>query len=130
MLSDPQLRQDDQLPDDEVSFWNNKAVRQILLRKRCDHHSWRHAHSCFKKGNECRNFLPACMCPSTQLFVDDRNPLEDVILHQLDGTEKAESRFCLQLQRGHGCQYMNTHSKPISEITGSNTNVQTGKCLV
>lgn len=66
------------------------------------------------------------MCKSTELFVDETNPLDDIILHQLDGTKKSESRFCLQLERKQGSQYMNTHSKPISAVVGSNTNVQTG----
>ena len=55
------------------SFWNNPRTLNILLRLRFDEHCYLHAHSCFKKGCECRFFFPFMAQPEeSQLFSDQK----------------------------------------------------------
>lgn len=108
------------------SYWKDRRVRAILLRQRFDNHHTTHANSCFKKGSECRFFFPFLgWNTGTSLYesVSEGQTLERTTLV---GQSNIVPRFLIQLNRPQGCQYMNTHSVPVSDILNCNTNVQAG----
>ena len=109
----------------EDSFWNDPRARAILLRIRFDEHCYLHARSCFKKGCECRFFFPfMAQTEDTQLFDDPNKKV--TMFYTLDGEMHERTGFVIELRRPQACQYMNTHSVPISALLNCNTNVQAG----
>ena len=110
------------------AFWGNKDVRDVLLRLRFDEHGWNHRASCFKKGCDCRFFLPTPSIPETDIYPDPGKNGENVIkwyrLKEGDTFEVPPWMVCKK--RPMGCQYLNTHSKSISDVFNCNTNIQIG----
>ena len=52
-------------------FWANKDVRDVLLRLKFDEHDWKHRSSCFKKGCDCRFFLPEPSHEQTDIYSEN-----------------------------------------------------------
>ena len=46
--------------------------------------------------------------------------------HTIDGNVSVDNRFIIELEHPQGCQFMNTHSIPISNTLNCNTDVQVG----
>ena len=70
-------------------------------------------------------FFPFMAQPEeTQLFSDPDK--KATLFYTLDGGKHKRMGFVVELKRPQGCQYLNTHSDPISVILNCNTNVQTG----
>ena len=108
-------------------FWANKDVRDVLLRFKFDEHDWKHRSSCFKKGCDCRFFLPEPSHGQTDIYSENelKGELED--WHTLDGNDPLRiPTWVLQTLRTQGCQYINAHNRNISEVLNCNTNVQIG----
>ena len=96
-----------------------------MLRLRFDEHCFTNACSCFEKGCECRFFFPFSARPEeTRLFNDPSK--KATMFYTLNGERHERHGFVVELKRPQACQYMNTHSIPISSILNCNTNVQTG----
>ena len=112
----------------EHAFWGNKDVRDTLLRLRFDEHGWYHRASCFKKGCDCRFFLPTPSIPETDIYPDPGTNGENVIkwyrLKEADTFEVPP--WMVRTKRPMGCQFLNTHSRSISEVFNCNTNIQIG----
>ena len=110
------------------AFWGNKDVRDTLLRLRFDEHGWNHCASCFKKGCDCRFFLPTPSIPETDIYPDPGTNGENVIkwyrLKEADTFEVPQ--WMVRKKRPMGCQFLNTHSRSISEVFNCNTNIQIG----
>ena len=110
------------------AFWGNKDVRDILLRLRFDEHGWNHRASCFKKGCDCRFFLPTPSVDNTVIESDEGDNGENVTnWYRLKENDTLHvPPWMVRQRRPMGCQYMNTHSKPISDVFNCNTNIQIG----
>jgi len=110
------------------AFWGNKDVRDTLLRLRFDEHGWNHRASCFKKGCDCRFFLPTPSITETDIYPDPGTNGENVIkwyrLKEADTFEVPP--WMVRTRRPMGCQFLNTHSRSISEVFNCNTNIQIG----
>ena len=109
--------------EEQDPFWGDKNVRDVLLRQRFDEHEYFHRVSCFKKGLDCRFFLPQMSCQETCIY-----PNEDSIVtwFRLKGDDLEVPSWMLMTRRPMGCQYLNTHNKSISEVINCNTNIQIG----
>ena len=84
-----------------------------------------HANSCFKKGCECRFFLPKHLSRTTEVIFDEGNM---VAWHYVDIDEPPANTCAFEIfpQRLVADQYLNVHNQSISEVIGCNTNVQLG----
>ena len=107
-------------------FWGNKNVRDILLHYTFDEHASSHKPSCFKKGNDCRFYLPEVSHAQTNIY-EDPDPKKYITTHRLlEGDEMVTPAWVLELRRPMGCQFINTHCKPISQVFNCNTNIRIG----
>jgi hypothetical protein len=108
-------------------FWGSANVRTALLHQRFNYHDPSHRPSCFKKGCECRFPFPLAACNETDILEDEGDSGENIIeWYCLDGTMFFVRPFLVTPKRPMGCQYINIHNKPISELLNCNTNVQIG----
>lgn len=107
-------------------FWGNKSVRDILLHYTFDEHAFAHKPSCFKKGNDCRFYLPINSNPITDIYEDPDKKKYITTYKLVEGNETIIPAWSLELRRPMGCQYINTHCKPISEVFNCNTNIRVG----
>lgn len=109
--------------NEQDPFWGDKNIRDVLLRQRFDEHECFHRVSCFKKGWDCRFGLPEMSCEETDIY-----PNEDstVTWFRLKGGDLEVPSWLLMKRRPMGCQFLNTHSKSISEVFNCNTNIQIG----
>ena len=110
------------------AFWSNKDVRDTLLRLRFDEHGWNHRASCFKKGCDCRFFLPTPSIAEKDIYPNPGTNRENVIkLYRLKEANTFEvPPWMVHTRRPMGCQFLNTHSRSISEVFNCNTNIQIG----
>ena len=108
-------------------FWGSADIRTALLHQRFNYHDPSHRPSCFKKGCECRFPFPLCACMETDILEDEGEYGENVIEWcHLNGTVQQVRPFLVTPKRPMGCQYINIHNKPISELLNCNTNLQIG----
>jgi hypothetical protein len=114
------------LMGDEV--WTDPKMRTILLRYSVDFHDWQHRPTCLKRGCECRFNLPEMSWPGTSLEIEAELDDESNVTtwYRLNTDPMKSTPYVLQTKRPMGCQYMNTHSIPVSAVFGCNTNVQLG----
>ena len=117
-------------------FWGIQTLEK-MLRLRFDEHLCKYVHSCFKKGPECCFlFLFLAWVKTTRIYEghdsnnkqqqhgkDSKNKVER---HTLNVNISVENRFVIEPERPQECQFMNTHSFPMSNILNCNTNVQAG----
>jgi hypothetical protein len=106
-------------------FWSNSGIRSLLTKDRFEAHDCYHRKTCFKKGCECRFFFPHVPCKRTKI---DADPEQGTIRwHKLVADEDIHSSpWLLVPRRPLGCEFINTHNHPMSEILNCNTNVQIG----
>lgn len=117
---------DETCPDNSDPFWGNKKVRDTILHHVFDQHDWNHRGSCFKKGVDCRFFLPDLTHLSTEIY-EDVDPKKTIVSHRLvAGDTTVIPSWVLEQKRPMGCQYMNTHCKSIAEVFNCNTNIRIG----
>jgi hypothetical protein len=111
-------------------FWGHKDIRKILLKYRFEEHSAYHCASCFKKGCKCRFFL-FMSTPSTYIHEEDRgdNNKNETLWFCLNKSFNSVFPFMVIPKRPMGCQFINAHNKPISEVFYFNTNIQIGDAL-
>lgn len=112
------------------SFSEDKFVRESIVELRYNQHAWEHRCSCFKKNDECRAFLPTLLQGEDDIDWDRNNGV-DCFSWDLEGNEiiPIERKICAFTvfpQRDFGDQYLNVHSKIMSNIFACNTNVQIG----
>lgn len=105
------------------SFWTDASVRHCLLHKRFDEHCCYHRPQCFKKGSECRAVLPKFHNPATTIILDDSNR---VSWEQVVGTTRSVCAFEVLPTRRQGDQFLNVFNRTLSNVVGSNTNIQIG----
>jgi hypothetical protein len=106
-------------------FWSDSGVRSLLTKHRFEAHEPFHRRSCFKKGCECRFIFPYAPCKRTKIDADPEQG--SVRWHKLVEDEDIHSSPWLLLpRRPLGCEFINTHNHPMSEILNCNTNVQIG----
>ena len=103
-------------------------MRGTLLRLKFGEHGWNHRDSCLKKGCDCRFFLPTPSIAETDIYPDPGTNGENVIkwyrLKEADTFEVPP--WMVRTRRPMGCQFLNTHSRSISEVFNCNTNIQIG----
>jgi hypothetical protein len=111
-------------------FWGHKNVCITLLKYRFEEHSACHCASCFKKSCKCRFCFPFMSTPSTYIHEDrgDNNNNEN-LWFCLNGSINSVYPFMVIPNRPMGCQLINAHNKPISEVFNFNTNIQIGDVL-
>jgi len=111
-------------------FWGNEDVRRILQISGENEHYALHGPRCFKKGAECTSgSFPQAACTSTCIHEDTRLDGEDIKMlewYLLDGSVKKTAPWMVLPKRPLGCQFLNTHNKPISTIFNCNSNVIIG----
>ena len=111
-------------------FWGNEDVRRILQISGDNEHYALHGPRCFKKGVECTSgSFPQAACTSTCIHEDTRLDGEDIKKlewYLLDGSVKKTAPWMVLPKRPLGCQFLNTHNKPISSIFNCNSNVIIG----
>jgi hypothetical protein len=108
-------------------FWGNNCIRESLLKYRFEEHSASHSASCFKKGCKCRFLQPFMSTPSTYIHEDKGdNNINETLWFSVDGTIKSVCPFMVLSKRPMGCQFINAHNKPISDVFNFNNNIQIG----
>ncbi len=108
-------------------FWGDIDVWEILLRYRFEEHSFSHSASCFKKDCECRFLFPFMSTNCTCIHEDKGDKDQNKTLwYFLDKLVNNVYPFIDLPKIPMGCQFINTHNKPISEVFNFNTNIQIG----
>ncbi len=111
-------------------FWGHNGIRKNLLKYRFEEHSACHCSSCFEKGCKCRFLFPFMSTLSTYLHEDrGDNNNNETLWFCLNGSINSVYPFMVIPKRPMGCQFINAHNKPISEVFDFNTNIQIGDAL-
>ncbi len=98
-----------------------------MLRYRFEEHSFSHSASSFKKDCECRFLFPFMSTNCTWNHEDEGDKDQNKTLwYFLDRSVNNVYLFMVLPKRPMGCQFMNAHNKPISEVFNFNTNIQIG----
>lgn len=95
----------------------------FLINAFFNHHSTRHAKSCFKYGIECRYNLPTLPRKTSIVNVHEGAKL----WINLMGERLVHHPISVDLQREITDVFMNTYNVPTTSALGSNTNVNTGE---
>jgi hypothetical protein len=108
-------------------FWGDINVQETLLKYRFEEHSFSHSASCFKKDCECRFLFPFMSTDCTCIHEDKGDKDQNKTLwYFLDGLVNNVYPFMVLPKQPMGCQFINVHNKPISEVFNFNTNIQIG----
>jgi hypothetical protein len=108
-------------------FWGHNNILETLLKYRFEENLACHCASCFKKGCKCRcRFLfPFMSAPSTYVHEDrGDNNNNETLWFCLNGSINSVYPFVAIPKRPMGCQFINAHNKPISEVFNFNTNIK------
>jgi hypothetical protein len=106
-------------------FWGHNNIRKTLLKYRFEEDSACHCALCFKKGCKWRFLFPFMSSPSTYIHENrcDNNKNE-TLWFCLNGSINSVYPFMVIPKQPMGCQFINAHNKPISEVFNFNTNIQ------
>jgi hypothetical protein len=108
-------------------FWGDINVWETLLRYRFEEHSFSHSASCFKKDCVCRFLFPFMSTKCTCIHKDKGDKDQNKTLwYFLDGLVFNLYPFMVLPKQPMGCQFMNTHNKPISVVFNFYTYIQIG----
>ncbi len=108
-------------------FWGDINVQDTLLRYRFEEHSFIHSALCFKKDCECKFLFPFMSTNCTCIHEDKGDKDQNKTLwYFLDGSVNNVYPFMVLPKRPMGCQFINAHNKPISEVFNFDTNIQIG----
>jgi hypothetical protein len=111
-------------------FLGLNDMRKTLLKYGFQEHSACHCASCFKKGCKCRFLFPFMSTPSTYIHEDrGDNNKNETLWFCLNGSFNSVYPFMVIPKRPMGCQFINAHNKPISDVFNFNTNIQIGDAL-
>ena len=118
---------------DGSDFSENEFVRNSMLNLRFNEHDKDHRFACFKKNEECRAFLPTLIQVEPDILWDDDHGIDCCFSWDWDGVEneiipiqRKICAFTVLPERSFGDQYLNIHTKVISNIFACNSNVQIG----
>jgi hypothetical protein len=102
-----------------------------MFKKHCSGTDLKNIHSvitsasCFKKDCECRFLFPFMSTICTCIHKDNGdNNQNKTLWYFLDKLVNNVYPFMVLPKRPMGCQFINTHNKPISEVFNFNTNIQ------
>jgi hypothetical protein len=110
-------------------FWGHNNIHKTLLKYRFEEHSACHCALCFKKGCKCR-FFPFMSTPSTYIHEDrGDNKMKETLWFCLNRSFNSVYLFMVIPEKSMGCQDINAHNKPISEVFNFNTNIQIADVL-
>ncbi len=105
--------------------WGDINVRETLLRYRFEEHSF--SASCFKKDCECRFLFPFMSTDCTCIHEDKGDKDQNKTLwYFLGGWVNNVYPFMVLPKQPMGCQFINVHNKPMSEVFNFNNNIQIG----
>jgi hypothetical protein len=111
-------------------FWGHTDICKTLLKYRFEEHSACHCASCCKKGCKCRFLFPFMSTPSTYIHEDrGDNNNNETLWFCLNRSFNSVYPFMVVPKRPIGCQFINPHNNPISEVFNFNTNIQIGDAL-
>ena len=111
-------------------FWGHNNICETLVKYRFEEHPACHCASCFKKGCKCRFLFPFMSTLSTYIHEDrDDNNNNETLWFCLNGSFNSVYPFMVIPKRPMGCQFINAHNKPISEVFNFNTNIEIGDAL-
>jgi hypothetical protein len=112
------------------AFWGHNNICKTLLKYRFEEHSACHCASCFKKGCKCRFLFPCKSTPSAYIHEDrGDNNNNETLWFCLNGSIISANPLMVIPKRPMGCQFINAHNKPISEVFKFNTNILFGDAL-
>jgi hypothetical protein len=108
----------DVLSPDTDDFFFNEHVRFHVATHRMNEHDWKHRPGCFKHGCECRFCFPKLGFSRSSFVVDDTNIEKGTFWRYLDPHESSRTvyPYTIESQRGVGSQYLNTHSRIITDF--------------
>ena len=117
----------DNLSPDADEFYYNSHVRFHIATFRMNEHDWKHRPGCHKHGCECRFFFPKKSF-SQSTFVEDDVDEKTTTWRYIDENTNSKEvyPYTFESKRSVGSQYLNTHSKTITEVFGCNSNIQMG----
>lgn len=117
----------DTLSEGGEDFYSNKQMRDHVATYRMNAHDWKHRKGCFKHGPECRFHFPKLHCTRSE-FVEDADDTKKMKWRYVDGEQAYDEvlPYTIESKRSNGSQYLNTHSRAITEKFGCNSNVQMG----
>ena len=108
-------------------FFGNRAIRDSIMHSVVDVHDWKHRQTCFKKGPDCRSYLPNIALDKTQMYCPEGEGIRVVTWYRLVECDTIEiGPWNVETKRPMGCQYLNTFCKSVAEVFCCNTNVQIG----
>lgn len=108
-------------------FFGDRAIRDSIMHSVVDMHDWKHRQTCFKKGPDCRSYLPTIALDKTRLYCPEGEGIRVVTWHRLvEGDTIDIGPWNVETKRPMGCQYLNTFCKSVAEVFCCNTNVQIG----
>ena len=116
----------DELHTSQEFFFNQK-VRSHTAEFRMNEHDWKHRKPCFKHGLECRFFFPN-KCHECGFVEDNMDMTKETEWHYVESNKPSKEVYPYSVlpNRSNGSQYLNTHSRIITEKFGCNSNVQMG----
>jgi hypothetical protein len=98
-------------------------MRKHIATKRMNEHDWKHRHSCFKYGGECRYCFPFKCSSETQVVFEDGDLSKETEWLYVDGTARNIYPYSICPKRTIGSQCLNTHSSTITDLLGCNSNI-------
>ena len=116
----------DDLHNSEEFFFNRK-VRSHVSEFRMNEHDWKHRKPCFKHGLECRFDFPM-QCHECGFVEDNMDPMKATEWNYVCPGRGSKDVFPYSVlsTRNDGSQYLNTHSRTVTEKFGCNSNIQMG----
>jgi hypothetical protein len=108
-------------------FWGHNNICKTSLKYRFEEHLAYHCASCFKKDCKCRFLFPFMSTPSTYIHENrGDNNKNETLWFCLNGCFNSRYPFMVKPKSPMGCQFINAHNKPISEVFNFNKNIQIG----
>jgi hypothetical protein len=89
-------------------------------------HDCKHRSSCFKYGCECRYFLPKPCCNTFDIVDEIHDDSKLTIWRSIGKEDTNVYPFAVKTKRGIESQFLNTHSRRITEALACNSNIQMG----
>ena len=114
------------LTDNGSDFYFDKGFRHHVATFHMNEHDCKHRSSWFKYGCECRYFLPKPCCNTFDIVDEIHDDSKLTIWRSIGKEDTNVYPFAVKTKRGMGSQFLNTHSRRITEALACNSNIQMG----
>mmetsp|Transcript_1485 Transcript_1485/g.3204 ORF Transcript_1485/g.3204 Transcript_1485/m.3204 type:complete len:1761 (+) Transcript_1485:1415-6697(+) len=111
----------------DVPWLYCRDARSTLMHLNFDEHDCSHRSSCFKKGPECRFMSPTMWEERTTILFEDDPRYHCDMASIFGGAYSGQKKpFVVLPKRSIGSEYLNPHSRAISEVFSCNTSTSIG----